>query len=218
MPKRRAAKPKDKERGAAAEGGAAEAVAETKKKEIALFGKWSFQDVEVKDWGLKRYICLKPVFFPHSEGRHEHKRFGKASVSVVERLINNLMKPGRNAGKKSLATNIVKNAFEIIHLKTGRNPLQVLIEAVERAAPREETTRIAYGGIVYHQSVDVAPQRRIDLALRWLTEGARQASFNNPKTIDECLADEVIAAAQGDPKSYAIAKKDEVERIAMASR
>lgn len=187
-------------------------------KEIKLFGKWTFHDVEVKDLGLKRYICLKPVFLPHTEGRHEHKRFGKAEVPIVERLINKLMRPGKNAGKKALAINIVKNAFEIIHLKTGRNPIQVLVEAIERASPREETTRIAYGGIVYHQSVDVSPQRRVDLALRWLTEGARLASFGNPKTIDECLADEIIAAAQGDPKSYAIAKKDEIERIAMASR
>lgn len=187
-------------------------------KEIKLFGKWTFHDVEVKDPGLKRYICLKPVFLPHTEGRHEHKRFGKAEVPVVERLINSLMRPGKNAGKKALATNIVKNAFEIIYLKTGKNPIQVLVEAIERASPREETTRIAYGGIVYHQSVDVSPQRRVDLALRWLTEGARLASFGNPKTIDECLADEIIAAAQGDPKSYAIAKKDEIERIAMSSR
>lgn len=187
-------------------------------KEIKLFGKWTFHDVEVRDPGLKRYICLKPVFFPHTEGRHEHKRFGKAEVPIVERLINKLMRPGKNAGKKALATNIVKNAFEIIHLKTGKNPIQVLVEAIERASPREETTRIAYGGIVYHQSVDVSPQRRVDLALRWLTEGARLASFGNPRTIDECLADEIIAAAQGDPKSYAIAKKDEIERIAMASR
>ena len=187
-------------------------------KEIKLFDKWTFYDVEVRDPGLKRYICLKPVFLPHTEGGHEHKRFGKAEVSIVERLINKLMKPGKNAGKKALATNIVRNAFEIIHLKTGKNPLQVLVEAIERASPREETTRIAYGGIVYHQSVDVSPQRRVDLALRWLTEGARLASFGNPKTIDECLADEIIAAAQGDPKSYAIAKKDEIERIAMASR
>lgn len=187
-------------------------------KEIKLFNKWTFYDVEVKDPGLKRYICLKPVFFPHTEGRHEHKRFGKAEVPIVERLINKLMRPGKNAGKKMLATNIVKNAFEIIYLKTSKNPIQVLVEAIERASPREETTRIAYGGIVYHQSVDVSPQRRVDLALRWLTEGARLASFGNPKTIDECLADEIIAAAQGDPKSYAIAKKDEIERIAMASR
>jgi len=186
--------------------------------EIKLFGKWTFHDVEIKDPGLKRYVCLKPIFLPHTEGRHEHKRFGKADVPIVERLINNLMKPGKNAGKKILAMNIVKNAFEIVHLKTGKNPIQVLVEAIEKAGPREETTRIAYGGIVYHQSVDVSPQRRVDLALRWLTEGARLASFSNPKTIDECLADEIIAAAQGDPKSYAIAKKDEIERIAMSSR
>ncbi|RLF22216.1 MAG: 30S ribosomal protein S7 [Thermoprotei archaeon] len=175
-------------------------------------------DVVVRDPGLKRYICLKPVFLPHTEGRHEHKRFGKAEVPIVERLINDMMRPGKNAGKKLLAMNIVKNAFEIIHLKAGRNPIQVLIEAIENAAPREETTRIAYGGIVYHQSVDVSPQRRVDLALRWITEGARNASFGNPKTIDECLADEIMLAAQGDPKSYAIAKKDEIERIAMSSR
>ncbi len=187
-------------------------------KEIKLFGKWTFHNVEVRSPGLKRYICLKPVFLPHTEGRHEHKRFGKAEVPIVERLINKLMRPGKNAGKKALAINIVKNAFEIIYLRTGKNPIQVLVEAIERASPREETTRIAYGGIVYHQSVDVSPQRGVDLALRWLTEGARLASFGNPKTIDECLADEIIAAAQGDPKSYAIAKKDEIERIAMASR
>jgi len=186
--------------------------------EIKLFGKWTMHDIVVRDPGLKRYICLKPVFLPHTEGRHEHKRFGKAEVPIVERLINDMMRPGKNAGKKLLAMNIVKNAFEIIHLKAGRNPIQVLIEAIENAAPREETTRIAYGGIVYHQSVDVSPQRRVDLALRWITEGARNASFGNPKTIDECLADEIMLAAQGDPKSYAIAKKDEIERIAMSSR
>jgi len=213
LPKKKTAKAKEEEK----------TVPETVKigidsTEIKLFGKWTFHDVEVKDPGLKRYICLKPVFLPHTEGRHEHKRFGKADVPIVERLINDLMRPGKNAGKKILATNIVKNAFEIIHLKTGKNPIQVLVEAIEKAAPREETTRIAYGGIVYHQSVDVAPQRRVDLALRWLTEGARMASFSNPKTIDECLADEIIAAAQGDPKSYAISKKDEIERIAMSSR
>lgn len=213
LPKKRAAKVKEEK----------EAAPESIKvgidqSEIKLFGKWTFHDVVVKDLGLKRYICLRPVFLPHTEGRHEHKRFGKADVPLVERLVNNLMRPGRNAGKKILAMNIVKNAFEIINLKTGKNPIQVLVEAIERAAPREETTRIAYGGIVYHQSVDVAPQRRVDLALRWLTEGARSASFSNPKSIDECLADEIIAAAQGDPKSYAIAKKDEIERIAMSSR
>jgi len=186
--------------------------------EIKVFGKWSVSEVEVKDPGLRGYICLTPVFLPHSGGRHEHRRFGKAKVFIVERLINRMMRPGKNAGKKILATNIVKNAFEIIHLKTGENPIQVLVRAIENAAPREEITRISYGGIVYPQSVDAAPQRRVDLALRFITDGARLASFGNIKPIDECLADEIIAAANYDPRSYAIQRKEEIERIAMSAR
>ncbi len=192
--------------------------AKPRRPQILLFGKWSFEGIEVKDPGLKTYICLKPVYLPHSGGRHAKKRFGKAEVSIVERLINKLMRPGKNTGKKHLAYNIVKRAFDIIYLRTGENPIQVLVRAIENAAPREETTRIAYGGIVYHVAVDVAPQRRVDLALRFITEGARQASFSNPRSIEECLAEEIILAARNDPRSYAIRQKEEIERIAMASR
>ncbi|MEM3612902.1 MAG: 30S ribosomal protein S7 [Candidatus Bathyarchaeia archaeon] len=187
-------------------------------KEIKLFGKWSFKEVEVRDQGLKRYISLKPVVIPHSMGRHEHKRFGKANVNIVERLVNNLMRPGKNAGKKAKAINIVKHAFEIIHLRTGKNPIEVLVRAVENSAPCEDTTRIAYGGIVYHLSVDISPQRRVDLALRYICEGARQAAMHNPRSIEECLAEELILAANNDMKSYAVSKRHELERIAMASR
>jgi len=189
-----------------------------KVREIKLFGKWSYDDIIVRDPGLKRYISLKPVFLPHTGGRHEHRRFGKAEVPIVERLMNKIMRPGRNMGKKHLAYNIVKKAFDLIYLKTGENPLQVLVRAIENAAPREETTRIMYGGIVYHVAVDVSPQRRVDLALKHITEGARQAAFNNPKPIEEALADEIIAAANNDPRSYAIQRKEEIERIALSSR
>ena len=114
--------------------------------DIKLFGKWSYDGIVVRDPSLKKYISLKPVYLPHTGGRHEHRRFGKAEVPIVERLMNMLMRPGRNTGKKHLAYNIVKRAFEIIHIKTGENPLQVLVRAIENAAPREETTRIMYGG------------------------------------------------------------------------
>ncbi len=192
---------------------------ETKQpKEIKLFGKWSFKDVKVQDVGLGRYVSLKPVVVPHSMGRHEHKRFRKANVSIVERLANNLMRPGKNAGKKARATNIVKQAFEIVNLRTGRNPVEVLVKAVENSSPCEDTTRISYGGIVYHLSVDVAPQRRIDLALRHISEGARQSSVNNPRSIEECLAEELVLAGNHDMKSYAVAKRHEIERVAQASR
>ncbi len=189
-----------------------------KTKEIKLFGKWSFEGVNIRDPSLKKYICLKPVWLPYTGGRHEHRRFGKSEIPIVERLINHLMKPGRNAGKKHLAYNIVKVAFDIVYYKTGENPLQVLVRAIENAAPREETTRIVYGGIVYFVAVDVAPQRRVDLALRHITEGARRCAFNNPKPIEECLADEIILASRYDMKSYAISKKEETERIALSAR
>lgn len=187
-------------------------------KEIRLFEKWSFKGVQVKDLGLQRYVSLRPMTVPHSMGRHEHKRFRKANVNIVERLINNLMRPGKNAGKKARAMNIVKHSFEIVHLRTGKNPIEVLVKAVENSAPCEDTTRISYGGIVYHLSVDVAPQRRVDLALRHICEAARQASINNPRSIEECLADELILAANNDMKSYAVSKRHEIERVAQASR
>jgi small subunit ribosomal protein S7 len=186
--------------------------------EIKLFGKWSYEEVEVKDPSLKSYICLKPVLYPRTGGRHARKPFARINTPIVERLANQLMRPGRNGGLKVKALNIVKNAFEIIHLKTGENPLQVLIRALENAAPCEDVTRVAYGGIVYHRAVDVAPSRRLDLALRFIVDGARLKAFSNPKTIDECLADEIINAAEGSQDSYAIQRKDELERIALASR
>ncbi|RJS83614.1 30S ribosomal protein S7 [Candidatus Bathyarchaeota archaeon] len=186
--------------------------------ELKLFGKWSFKGIEVKDPGLKRYISLKPVVIPHSMGRHEHTKFKKSEVNIVERLVNMLMRPGHAAGKKARAISVVKNAFEIIHLKTGRNPIEVLIRAIENAAPCEDTTRISYGGVVYHLAVDISPQRRVDLALRFLSEGARMSAFGTPKSLEECLADEIILAANGDMKSYAVKKRSEMERIALASR
>jgi small subunit ribosomal protein S7 len=103
-------------------------------------------------------------------------------------------------------------------IKTGKNPVELVIKAVENAAPAEDVTRIAYGGIVYPISIDIAPQRRVDIALRHITQAARQASHNNPRTIDESLADELVLAAARDPKSQSVKKRDEIERIALASR
>jgi len=191
---------------------------EKKEREVKLFGEWSFKGIEVKDLGLQRYVSLKPVVIPHSMGRHEHKRFRKASINIVERLANNLMRPGKNAGKKAKVMNMVHHAFQMVNLRTGKNPIEVLVKAVENSAPCEDTTRISMGGIVYHLSVDVAPQRRVDLALRHLADGARQAAVNNPRSIEECLAEELILAGNNDMKSFAVAKRHEIERVAQASR
>jgi len=186
--------------------------------EIKLFQKWSFKDAKVEDIGLQRYLNLTPMTTPHSMGRHEHQRFRKANVNIVERLINNLMRPGKNTGKKAKAANIVKQAFEIIYLRTGKNPIEVLVKAVENCSPCEDTTRVSYGGVVYHLSVDVAPQRRIDLAIRHITEGASAAVKNTPLSIQEAIANELVLAANKDIKSAGIAKRNEIERVAQSSR
>src|SRR5512134_940208 len=106
----------------------------TAPQEIKLFQKWSFKEIKVNDLGLQRYLNLTPMVAPHSMGRHEHQRFRKANVNIVERLINNLMRPGKNSGKKAKCTNIVKQAFEIMNLRTGKNPVEVLVRAVENSA------------------------------------------------------------------------------------
>ncbi|MCJ7635047.1 30S ribosomal protein S7 [Candidatus Bathyarchaeota archaeon] len=185
---------------------------------IKLWGKWSFEGTTIQDPGLKRYINLHPIYTPHSGGRHEHQQFAKSNVNIVERFINNMMRRGSVGGKKAKATNIVKAAFEIIYLKTGRNPVEVIAAAVENSAPCEDTTRIGFGGIVYHRAVDISPQRRVDIALRFLSEGARKAAEGRGKPIEERVAEELIAASQRDSRSFAVSKRDEMERVALASR
>lgn len=186
--------------------------------DVKLFGEYSFKDIQVRDVGLERYISLNPIYVPHSGGRHEARRFNKSSVNIVERLVNQLMRPGSSGGEKPRAIGVVKAAFKIIELKTGRNPIEVLVRAIENAAPCEDTTRIGYGGIVYRMSVDVAPQRRVDLALRYILQGAKQAAFSNRRTLEEVLADHITGAAFNDANNFAIRRRQEVERVALSSR
>jgi len=193
---------------------------------LLLWERWDLTGVKVDDPGLQTVINLKPMLVPHSGGRHEHRKFGKTRVNIVERLVDEMMhsgkkyakNTGRMGGKKQKAMNIVKTSFAIIELRTGQNPVQRLVKAIENASPNEDTTRLSYGGVVYHQSVDISPVRRVDLALRFISEGVREASFNSPRTVEEVLADEIIQAAAGDANSYAVRKKNEQERVAMASR
>ena len=186
--------------------------------EMRTFGLWDCKEVEVKDISLVRYINLTERFVPHSAGRHEHKRFHKSYVHIIERLANKLMSPGKNTGKKILALNVVKSALQIIELKTGSNPIQVLVDAIVNCAPREETTRISYGGIVYHTAVDSAPQRRVDVSLRLLAQSVRKSSFNNIRTFDEILAEQLILASTNNATSNAIKRKQDIERVALSAR
>jgi len=193
---------------------------------LLLWNRWDMTSVKIGDPGLQNVISLRPMLVPHSGGRHEHKKFGKTRVNIVERLVDQMMhfgkkyakNTGRMGGKKQKAMNIVKTAFIIIELKTGQNPVQQLVKAIENASPNEDTTRLSYGGVVYHQSVDIAPVRRIDLALRFISEGVREAAFASSRSVEEVLAEEIIQAAAGDSNSHSVKKKNEQERVAMASR
>ena len=153
-----------------------------------------------------------PVYLPHSAGRYATKRFRKAQCPIIERLTNSLMMNGRNNGKKLKAVRIVDHAFSIVHLMTDQNPIQIAVDAIVNCGPREDSTRIGSAGTVRRQAVDVSPLRRVNQAIALLTIGAREASFRNVKSIAECLAEELINAAKGSSNSYAIKKKDELER------
>lgn len=186
-----------------------------------LFGKWSYEDVQSKDISLMPYVNVKTikaqVFLPYTAGRYQKRSFQKVNCPIVERLLNSLMMKGRNSGKKQQAIRIVRETLELIHLLTGENPLQVLVDAISNGGAREDSTRIGSGGTVRRQAVDVSPLRRINQAMYLITRGSRESSFRTMKTISETLADEILACAKSG-NSYAIRKKDEIERVAKGNR
>ena len=193
---------------------------------LLLFRKWDISDIKIVDPGLQTAISLRKCIIPLTFGRSALKRFNKADVNIVERLANKMMRfgkkyaknTGRMTGKKTKVLNTVKTAFDIIALKTGKNPVEILVRAVEFSAPNEDTTRIVSGGTVYHVSVDVAPIRRVDLALKFISDAIKEATFSNPKPIEEHMAEQLILAASNDPAAPSVKKKNELERIAQASR
>jgi len=186
--------------------------------EMKLFEKYDLTEVLVHDAGLAKYMNLNPIVIPHTGGRWANKPFGKAKANIVERLINGMMRTEVYTGKKSKSYRVVRSSFEIIAKKTGKNPVQILVDALEHTAPREEITRLRFGGISVPRAVDVSPSRRLDMALRNITTGAVSATFKNRKPVEECLADEILMAAKGDMQSSAIAKKEELERVAGSAR
>ena len=187
-----------------------------------LFNKWSY-DIEVADVALKPLLAVNEktkyqVFLPHTAGRYQVKPFRKVQMPIVERLVCYMMQNGRNSGKKLQAIRVVEEAFEIIHLLTEKNPIQVLVDAIANASPREDSTRVGNAGNAKRQAVDVSPLRRINQALFLMTSGCRNSAFRNCKTLAECLADELVNASKGSTSSYAIKKKEDLERVAKSNR
>lgn len=193
-----------------------------------IFDKYDLSEIEVKDAGLKNVINLEPKLILKSQGRNVVK-YGQTKVNIVERLMNKLATAGHRGKKhkiqKGIATGkysknmgIVLEAFELIEKKTGKNPVAVLIKAVENGAPRDEVTMIEYGGARYPQSVDVSPIRRVNLALKYLTHGAGDKAFNKKKTIAQALAEEIVMASEENGESFAVRKKKEAEAQADSAR
>ncbi len=200
--------------------------------EAKFFGKWGTKEIKLLDITLVKEISLQPRIIPHTFGRETRKRFQKRELNIVERLINKVMRSGQgkrkmsgkyirgrgSCGKKFQAMRIIEEAFEIIEAETKQNPVQVLVKAIENAAPREDTTRIKRGGVSYTQSVDVSPMRRVDDSLKNIALAAFAQSFNNRTSAESALAKEIILASNNDNASFSIKRRDEVERIAMSSR
>lgn len=197
--------------------------------DVLVFNKWGTQGITVEDPGLQRYIILEPRIVPKTGARYAGRKFHKSKVFIVERLVNKIMVPGHRSGKHTVtsegatgkaitALEIVRNALQKVEQLTKQNPIKVLVKAIENAAPREEIVTIEYGGARYPKAVECAPQRRIDIALRYFVQGASDKSFNKKKGIENALADEIVAAYNLDLKSMAIAKKNEIERQADSAR
>ena len=182
-----------------------------------IFDKWSIAEVKVAGVGLERHISLQPVSALHTGGRHAKQQFEESKICIVERLINSLMRKEKNTGKKLKAYTIVETAFDMIHEATGENPVQVLVNAIQNAGPREETIRLRFGGILVPKAVDVTSQRRVNQALSFIALGTQKCAFKSKKSIERCLADELMAAAKNQ-KCFSVNKKEEKERIAKASR
>jgi small subunit ribosomal protein S7 len=196
---------------------------------IKAFNKWDTGDIKIMDKGLIGYITLEPKIVPRTGARYAGNKFHKSKVFIIERLINKIMIPGHLAkkhkktsyhitGKANNAYKIVEKVMEKIEQQTKENPIAVFVKALENAAPREEIIAIEYGGARYPKAVECAPQRRIDIALRYFTQGAYQKSFNTKKAIEDCLTDEILNSYKLSNNSMAIAKKLEIERQADASR
>lgn len=196
---------------------------------IKFFNRWSGEKAAVSDRGLMNYLNLEPRIAPKTGATYAGNRFHKSYTFIVERLAAKMMvtghkarkhfiSSGHNCGKKFKTLGIVESALAKCEQKTKVNPLALLVKAVENASPREEVISIEYGGARYPKSVDIGPLRRIDLALRNITQGAYLKSFNRKTKIEDALADELLAAYQCSVRSNAIAKKRDLERQAVSSK
>ncbi|MBT4257743.1 30S ribosomal protein S7 [archaeon] len=201
---------------------------ESKLPNFKIFDLYDLSEIKVEDPGLVSAINLEPKLILKSQGRNVSK-FGQAKTNVVERLMNKLavsghrnkkhrIEKGDATGKYTKNMKIVLEAFRLIEKRLKQNPVQVLVKAIENAAPRDETTIVEYGGARYPQAVDVSPLRRVNLSLKHFCHGASDKAFNKKKTLAQGLAEEIIMAYEDNGESYSVRKKKEAEAQADSAR
>ncbi len=194
---------------------------------LKLFGKWD-SSVQVKDPSLVNYINLEPRYLPRSAGINR-ARFHKSKMHIVERLALYMMVPGhigkrhrltsgKLAGGLMTTLNAAEKALDLIEQREKKNPVEVLVNAIENAAIREEIISYQLGSITAREAVITAPQRRIDKTLRWFAQGAYRKAFGKKKGLAEALADEIMFAYKNSNESMAVRERDRIEREAEGSR
>jgi small subunit ribosomal protein S7 len=190
---------------------------ETKIAEIKLFDKWSFEGVMVVDQGLQGYLNIEPIVVPRTNGYYHNSAFYKTKINIVERLMNRFqvsghkgkkhkISSGHNTGKAKSQANIMIEVLEALERKTKTNPIQVLVTAIENAAPREEVITIERSGARYAQAVDIGPQ------------GAAHKAFDAQVSFVDCLVAEIMAAYNIENSGMAMTRRSEIEKMAAAAK
>jgi small subunit ribosomal protein S7 len=196
---------------------------------ILLFNRWDSSEVKISDPGLKNMINLVPIVVPRTDGKYTTKQKDKRKMNVVERLSNKIMVPGHRGKKHKITSgqfsgntvtiyNSMKEAFELIEKKTKKNPLQVLVEAIENSALLEEVASYRLGGIIARNAVVVSPQRRLDISLRHISQGIYKSSFKNKSSLGMVIADELMSAANNDGKAFGVQERNRIEKEAEGAR
>ena len=193
-----------------------------------VFDKYDVSNITIKDPALRPFINLAPKLILKSQGRRKDK-LAMTRVNVIERLANRLQVPGHSGKKHKIITSwssgkysrnmkTILQVLDIVEKKTGKNPVQVLIEAIENGSPRDEITVIESAGARYPQAVDCSPMRRVNLAIRWMVQGSYHKCFGKKTKMADSLANEIINASKNTMDSFACSKRNESEKQADSAR
>lgn len=193
-----------------------------------LFDKYSLSEIKIEDRALVPYISLKPCLMAKSYGRRTDKT-AHTRFNIIERIANRMAVPGHvgkkhriitswSSGKYTRNMRTMLEALKKIEEKTKQNPIQIVVNAIVNASPRDEITVIEHAGARYPQAVDVSPMRRVSLVIRWMVQGAYHKCFGKSKKMAEALANEIMLASNKNMESYSMQKKNEAEKQADSAR